>query len=218
MAICNHANRSTLLSSIAGEDSVWKGDKDRVFNTTEISWLSMRNMKVRQLKCNGVSVDIAEKIAALGMYLHALVISDRSITDGTLIRIIEGYPYLGRIDVNKCPEISDISLSKIEEVSPGLKSLNVSGLTTITDTVIIQISEACPDMEYPNLSNCYLLTDAAVIKIAESFPNLKALYLQSCRNVSDYSSKIQPFLQQNFGHQVGKDLKGLSFVRRFELM
>lgn len=178
VAICNKVRRQEFLTLIRSERFVINGEKQQ--KVGYISWLSFRSIQIRQLNCDRtISEHELMKIANCSKFLQKIKLSNRNITDRSIIKIAESCPNLRILNLARCDRVTNRSVIKIAENCPDLKELNLSGCYSISDTSIIRIAESCPNMIELNLSGCRDVTDVCTLRIAESCSKLLRLILPS---------------------------------------
>lgn len=62
-AMCNKAARPVFLGLISSRTCIWRGTVKEITSGNAITWLRVKNMKIRQFACSLVNDDITEKIA-----------------------------------------------------------------------------------------------------------------------------------------------------------
>jgi hypothetical protein len=193
-AICSKNRRNVFLEFIRSECCIFLGDKDRTFNSNAISWLHIRSLKIRHLKCDLITDDISSKIGDMGCCLHWLSLKDGDLKEENVITIIDSCPNLQSVELSRSlgssssnVNITDSSIIRIVERCPHLHSLNLAGISHITDTSIIRVAERYPNLVSLSLIGSFLITDKSVIKIAEICANLYSLKLKGCTLITDRS-------------------------------
>lgn len=90
-----------VLECIGSKACIWLGDKGRKLNGQGINWLTSRNVKIRQIKCEKIfgyneeeNDDMAVEISSSSDHLQWLTITDDSrlltcVRDVSIIRIVE---------------------------------------------------------------------------------------------------------------------------------
>lgn len=176
-ALCNKKKRLLFLDCIRSESCIWLGDKDRDFNSTMISWLNTRSIKIRRLKCTRISNTIAMKVGHIGSTLHWLSLKDRNMIDESLCKIIDGCPNLQSVELNECRNITDESIIRLIETCPHLNSLDLTCCYKTTDLSVVSLAYRCPDLYSLNLDRCNNITDSSIIELADKCANLNTLNL-----------------------------------------
>jgi hypothetical protein len=142
-------------------------------------------MKIRDLRCDSVTFDMALKIAGFGVYLEWLNIGPRGLSDMSMIKIVEGCPNLKHIDMFSV-NITDLSINRIADCCRHMKScphlnvLSLSSCTDVTDAGIIRIAEGCPNLKRLMLLSCSNITDTGLMRIAECCPSLERGNIKDC--------------------------------------
>jgi hypothetical protein len=149
LAICNKKRRISFLDCVRSESFILQGDENRDFSHL-ISWLNTRSIKIRHLRCTGVTDDLADQISNFGSTLQWLSFQDQddkwdlrknlAITDIGLCKVAEGCPKLNTIDLSNCKKITDVSVIKMVELCPNLQSLNLTRCPGVTDISILKIA------------------------------------------------------------------------------
>jgi hypothetical protein len=114
-AICNRSRRPQFLQIIRSESCVWLGNKERNFNCNAIIWLYNRSIKIRHLKCGGITNDTALMIGRFGGCVHWLLIYGSMINNISMMKIIKGCPNLRSFNLSECKEITDLSIVALSE-------------------------------------------------------------------------------------------------------
>jgi hypothetical protein len=96
-AICNRNKRSVLLACLQSEGCIFSGDRKRFSSAHEISWMSIRNIKIRKLTCSKVTDSLADKIAYFSIHLQKL--SLYVINDINLSEIVVHCPNIKDLDI-----------------------------------------------------------------------------------------------------------------------
>jgi hypothetical protein len=167
IAMCNNTRRPLFLECIGSDSCIQLGDKvcnfschamrSRKIINPRISWLLIRSMKTRHLRCNRVTYNIAEKIGEFGDFLQWLTIDHARMVDKSIIEIVEYSPHLQHLDLNGCREITDYGIIQIAENCPNLRSLNLLGYSAfISDYSVTKIAEGCPYLEM-NISDTSII-------------------------------------------------------------
>jgi hypothetical protein len=188
VAICCHtARRQAFLNLIQSGMCIFSGREQH--KSGYISWLSLRHVQVRELKCDPV-LSGAEllKIVDCGRWLKKLELSGCiNITYMSVIRIADGCPNLIELDLSDCDNINDRNVMRIAVSHPNLVKLDISRCSYITNLSVTKIADSCPNLTDLSLRRCCNITDISIIKIAQGCPNLVKLNLSSCRNITDES-------------------------------
>jgi len=185
VAICDIKKRQNFMLHIGSMTCIWSGDKEENFNDIKISWLRSRNMKIRDLRCDLVTFDMALKIAGFGVYLEWLRIDNRGLSNMSMIKIVEDCPNLKHIGMSS-ENITDLSINRIADCCRHTKSLIVPMCYNITYSSMIRIAERCPNMEVFDLSDCEDITDIGMVRIAECC-NIHLLEMRASR-ITDISA------------------------------
>lgn len=131
-AICNERRRILcleLMGSCVLSEIQLRTTQD--FSSDMVSWLENRSLKIRHLKCNRITVDIASKIEGFGSFLHWLSIEDgirdsrKSCNGNPMMRVIPtGIREACMIRlIGGCHKIADKCVIKIVEGCPHILSL-----------------------------------------------------------------------------------------------
>mmetsp|Transcript_25130 Transcript_25130/g.24061 ORF Transcript_25130/g.24061 Transcript_25130/m.24061 type:complete len:279 (-) Transcript_25130:419-1255(-) len=185
VAICETKKRQNFVLFIGSMACIWSGNMEENFNDKKISWLRSRNMKIRDLRCDSVTFDVALKIAGFGVYLEWLHIDNRDLSDMSVIKIVEDCPNLKHIGMSS-GNITDLSMNRIADCCRHTKSLIVPMCYNITYSSMIRIAERCPNMEVFDLSDCEDITDIGMVRIAECC-NIHLLEMRASR-ITDISA------------------------------
>lgn len=170
VAISNHAKRKLYIENYIGSNAcIWQGDKEDEITVQKIIWLSKRNMKIRYLKCNNITYDIAIKIKDFGPYLYGLSIKNM---------------ILDNENDNNDNHINIESIEITEEENP-IKIEKKKYFSVIDDTVMIGIIESLPNLLWLNIAGCSKISDCTLIRILESCPHIQKLGLSGCSLISD---------------------------------
>lgn len=185
-AICNKGRRVQFLDIVGSESCIFHGDIDQDYSSHAISWLLIRSLKIRHLKCSKMTDDMAVKIADFGSCLQWISLDDkktnRDITDKGIDSIVQGCPYLQTLSIARCINITDESVINISKAYPKLHGLDLSFCRNVTDISIIRLTFDCPELRYLDISECKI-TDLALINIRAL--HLKSIYLIGCTGISD---------------------------------
>jgi hypothetical protein len=190
-AICNKERRLHFLDIVGSESCIFRGDIDQDYSSHAISWLLMRSLKIRHLKCSEMTDSMAVKIADFGSCLHWISLdnkrTNKDITDKGIDSIVQGCPYLQSLSIARCINITDKSVIQISRAYPKLQELDLSFCCNVTDVSIIRLTFDCPELWYLDISRCKI-TDLGLINIMAPL-NLKSIYLNGCTRISDYGCR-----------------------------
>jgi hypothetical protein len=188
-AICNKKRRLLFLDCIGSESCICFGNIDRNLSSYTISWLHIRSIKIRHLRCKQITNDIAVKISSFGSCLHSLSIRDiyRNFDDQKLIQIVESCHNIERVKLIECEKITDEGILKIADECPHLNFLKLFLLHEITDVSLARVGDRCPNLHTLKLSYCFRITNISIIKVVEGCPDLHSLSLCCIHNISDMS-------------------------------
>jgi hypothetical protein len=162
-AICNKERRLLFLDCVGSETCIWLGNINQELTSLAISWLHIRSIKIRHLRCNHVTNDIASKISSFGSCLYWLKIRDTCMVDESLIRIVECCPNLESVKLSGCHDITDKSISKLADKCPHLNSLDLIG-SWITDISVVRVAEKCLKLHTLDLGGSNDITDTSIVR------------------------------------------------------
>jgi len=187
IAICQKARRQGFLNLIQSEMCTFSGKEQH--KSGYISWLSLRHIQIRELKCDPELSGIELlKIVDCGRCIKKLELSGCiNITFMSVINIADGCPQLRELDLSYCEHINDGNIMRIAERHPKLIKLDISRCSYITNIAVIKIAESCPELKDLSLRRCCNITDLSITKIAYGCKKLLKLNLSSCRNITDES-------------------------------
>jgi hypothetical protein len=192
LAICNKKKRFLFLQYLRSESCIFRGDKVNNFPSEAISWLKIRSIKIRHLKCFRINYDIAVNIGSFGSSLHWLSLDDKGTTDEIFIEIVEGCSNLRSLELLGCRNITDKSIIRVAENCPNLHSLVLWGNDNITDRSIIRLAEGC-SLQTLALSWCRKITIIGIEKLAEEC-NFHGLNLSRCNKFTDIGIYIYIYI------------------------
>jgi hypothetical protein len=154
IAICQKARRQAFLNLIQSEMCTFSGKEQH--KSGYISWLSLRHIQIRELKCDPIlsSIELL-KIVDCGRWLKKLEISGCiNITFMSIIKIADGCPQLRELDLSYCDNINDRNVMRIAERHPKLVKLDISRCSYITNVSVIKIAESCPELKGESMYTC----------------------------------------------------------------
>lgn len=95
------------------------------------------------------------------------------------------FPFLERVDLSKCVQVSDENLEEIARGYCGrLRHLDLSMCKAITEAGMQRLQGHCLELREINVTNCTGLSDEALAHVA-GLTNLEVLNLASCRDITD---------------------------------
>lgn len=117
VAVGNKNKRPVFSTTSRSNSCLWPGNenKARFSSPQEMSWISDRNIKIKQISCNVVTGTLANRIASFGSTLQTLWI--KSISDGDLI--VDMCADMVDLNISGC-KIGDSSVVKIGGKCPKL--------------------------------------------------------------------------------------------------
>ena len=137
-----------------------------------------------------------------------------SITEQSLKTLLKSCTNLTELNLRKCLLLTGTCFLDAG-FHPYLQKLDVSDCVNLTDYAIKQITSCCPNLISLDVSNLNSLTCAALEVIAASSPKLEELLLKNCacftdRDIQALLSAL-PLLFINLTRFPNADLKGIDF-------
>lgn len=112
--------------------------------------------------------------------------SGHTITDKILQQIVIIQPYIEKLDLNHCEEVTDVGVWYVaKNCSMTLQQLNLIGCNKITENGIRSLSLTCSKITRLDFTDCNFITDEVLTCIAGGGWKLKTLILKRCKNISD---------------------------------
>ena len=107
------------------------------------------------------------------------------ITDGGLMKLVEGCPQLESISLAFCRTITGLAIAHMAQHCSRLISINLSECYMIGDDGFCAIAQRCQGLQIAELSNCPGLSNAAIQQLLK-LP-LRSLNVSGCRDITDGS-------------------------------
>lgn len=142
--------------------------------------------KLYLASCPNVGLkEVSGKIQFQAPKLEALFLSYcQSLTDQTLLRLMDHAPQLSCIMLTQCVRLTDVSLAQIAKKCPNIAMLDLSGVRHVTDTTLLRLAENCRFLATLILSECFDITSAGVTMLLNLL-RLRTLVVSFCPRVSD---------------------------------
>jgi hypothetical protein len=208
IAFCNHLKRGIFLECIAFGSCMWREDEGIVFNCQGIYWLTSREIKLRHLEYENVLIEeerepgdysylyedgpvddviMADEISSFSSYSFRLLINDKSISDDSIGRIIDGCEDIHSIHLEKCEKITDKSIIQIAENCSGLNYADFNNCPDISHEGILAIANNRLLLQTLNIDRVFFPRDSNVMimKVIENCPNRQELRLGGLSHITD---------------------------------
>ncbi|KAL9056519.1 MAG: hypothetical protein Q9162_002895 [Coniocarpon cinnabarinum] len=108
-----------------------------------------------------------------------------SLTDISLVPVIDGNRNLSAIDVSELELITDETIRVIAKNCFRLQGLNVSSCKAITDSSLVEVARHCRRLKRLKLNDCSQLTDLSVFAFADNCHDILEIDLFRCSNITD---------------------------------
>jgi len=120
-----------------------------------------------------------------------LKLGNCKITNNGLVKLLDGYSNLRKLDLNNCHDLTGEGLKKLSKKCPYLEYLNLLCCENMKNEIL----EVLPDsLKRLDLHACYKITNNDIVKLVKNCPNLKWLDL-SYTSISDETLSV---LKQKF--------------------
>ena len=94
-------------------------------------------------------------------------------------------PFLLKLDVSFCKQISDHSVNRIARAARNLRALNLSGCSSITSRALTAIAMGMPELRKLEIRGCRRVSDNGIMTLAGLSPETAAGTLMVCRTYTD---------------------------------
>lgn len=164
------------LSSSELTDAVFLASIASVAHLKEIAWVHGFN-KVTDKSIEALK-DKAKDLISLELQ------SAGEITAQPLSELIAESDQLRSLDFSSCQEVNDLFIKALAHC-PYLEKLSLRYCVNLTDVAIKSLGESCPNLKILDLTGCESCTDENILSVISSTKKLVKLNLSSCEQLTD---------------------------------